>query len=56
MATEPPEENDAEVVEDTLIGTLAGEVTWPKVVAIAVVCATLVAVCAICGYAPGWEA
>ena len=55
-AVEPPAEEEDSLADDNLITALAGEMTWPKVVAIAVVGATLVAICAICGYAPGWDA
>jgi hypothetical protein len=41
--------------DDSMLGELIGPVTWPKVAAIALVLAGVIAICAICGWAPGWS-
>jgi hypothetical protein len=48
-------DDDDEYCDDSMFRDLAGDITWPKVTAIAILCATTIAVCAICGWAPGWD-
>lgn len=41
--------------DDSMMGDIFGPVTWPKLALVALLMMFTLAVCAICGWAPGWS-